>query len=134
VRNPAKHRKLAGLIQPKPLPHPREEVRQAIVPSLHTLRDTSTSTGERKGADTIRSKHNVRICIGQVNLRFEYVDAIFASATYDFTVGKNADGGHLDTDIELFGDEVSDSFANGARTGEDNQPTGFGYLQVDSLP
>ena len=104
------------------------------MPSLHTLRDSSTSTGERKGADTVRSEHNVRICIGQVNLRFEYVDAIFACATNDFTVGKNAHGRHFDADAELLGDEVSDGFANGACTSEDNQPTRLGYLEIDSLP
>jgi hypothetical protein len=104
------------------------------MPSLHTLRDTSTSTGERKGADTIRAQHNVGICIGQVDLRFEYVDAIFAWATDDLIVGKNADGGHFDTDAELFGDKVSDRFADGACTGEDNEPPRLGHLEIDGLP
>ncbi len=46
VSDTAQHRELRLFADAKPLAHPREEMRQAVVPAFDPLGNTSASTGE----------------------------------------------------------------------------------------
>jgi hypothetical protein len=58
VRNTAQHRKPFLRRQSKPLTHPREKVRQTVMPSLDALGNTGTATRETEGRMTVRSEND----------------------------------------------------------------------------
>lgn len=61
MSNTTEHGELREFAQPKFLAHPREEMGQTVVTSLHSFRDACATTREGQGTDAIRSKDDVRI-------------------------------------------------------------------------
>ena len=69
MSNTAQHSELGRGIKAKALSHPREEVGQTEMASLHSLGYTSTSAGERKSSDAVWSEGHVRIRVPKVGVR-----------------------------------------------------------------
>lgn len=61
MRNAAQHCELGRLIQLERLAHPREEMRQAVMTTLHSLRNACTAARERKCAYAVRAQANIRV-------------------------------------------------------------------------
>lgn len=61
VSNTTEHRELGEFAQRKSLAHPREEMGQTVVASLHAFWNARATTREGQGTDTIRSEYDVRI-------------------------------------------------------------------------
>jgi len=69
--NSTQHGEFRGLVQPKSLAHPREEMGQTKVAPSDALGDTGTSTGKRQGSYAVWAKHDVWVGFTKVDVCLE---------------------------------------------------------------
>ena len=134
VCDAAQHSELRVLPNTETFPHPGEEVRQAIVTTLHPFRDTGASAGKRERRDAVGSKRYVRVGIRKVLLRLQDIAPTFrVQATNNLSIRKQSKGRDLDPDLELARDELAHWRQNLSRTREDDEGSWLRDLQVDRL-
>jgi len=63
MSNPAQHRELRVPIQPKPLPHPREEMSQAVMSTLDTLRYSCAARCEAECRRRVGTEDDASRCL-----------------------------------------------------------------------
>ncbi len=68
VCDTTQHGELRVFSAAETLPHPREEVGQAIMSSLDALGDTRTSTRERERSNAVGTERDVWVGIGEMQL------------------------------------------------------------------
>ena len=101
VGDPTQHGEFGGPIQPKPLAHPGEEMRQTEVATSHALGDTGTPTGEGQGSYAVWAKHNVRVGSTKVHVRFEDILSHGITASRNFSVWEDFHCGDFNVNLQL---------------------------------
>jgi len=129
-----KHCKLGILVQTKSLTHPREKVSETEMSTFDTLRNTSTTTSEREGTDTIRTECHIRIGFSQLFMRSQNISAVFLfGSPLNVTIWQNLHCRYFDPNLEFCRDEFTHRRVDDTCSLEDNQPTGLRNAEIDYL-
>ena len=91
------------------------------------------AAGEGERANAVRTKNDIGVGIGEVDLRVQDVLTVGAVTTVDRSVGVDLNRGHFDAKVEFSRQELADGGANGACTLQDNESSGLGNAKVDDL-
>ena len=103
----AEHGEPRLLTQAKPLPHPWEEMGQAVVPALHALRNASTTRSKAQSSRRVWAQYDIGLLSSELLIGLKLIQGIGPRSRNPAIIGES-NGGYKDTKRQLVGNEIGD--------------------------